>query len=310
MRQVTVRCAVGPEPPLPVIVEAVEAGGGAVVGVDEADALIWTDPRDAGLLDLVLAGPAGDRLRWVQLPFAGVDAFLRLIDAERVWTSTKGAYAEPVAEHALALALAGLRGLTARARADAWGEPAGRRLMGGRVTIVGGGGIAAALIRLLAPFRVGVTVVRRSAGQPVEGAARVVAGRDGLASALPGADLVVIALPLTPETAGIIGAEELAAMDSHAWLVNVARGDHVDTDALVAALRSGAIGGAALDVTSPEPLPAGHPLWSLDNCLITPHVANTWEMALPLFAARVRENVRRWGAGEPPLGIVDPVLGY
>ncbi|MFP4513514.1 MAG: NAD(P)-dependent oxidoreductase, partial [Acidimicrobiales bacterium] len=99
-------------------------------------------------------------------------------------------------------------------------------------------------------------------------------------------------------------------MADHAWLVNVARGRHVVTDDLVAALRDGAIGGAGLDVTDPEPLPPEHPLWSLPNVLITPHVGNTPEMGVPLLAARVTENVRRFAAGEDLLGIVDVDLGY
>lgn len=298
-------------PASPLLEQAVVADGRGtlVASVAEAEALVWTDPGDpAGLATVLASGGGHPGLRWVQLPFAGVDAFLPLIDTGRVWTSTKGAYAEPVAEHALALGLAGLRGLGARARARSWGRPAGRRLMGGRVTVVGGGGITEALVRLLVPFGVTVTVVRKRVA-PMAGVADVVAPT-GLGAALGGADLVVLALALTPETAGLIGGAELAAMEPHAWLVNVARGDHVDTDALVEALRAGTIGGAALDVTSPEPLPGGHPLWSLDNCLITPHVANTWAMALPLFAERVRENVRRWADGESLLGVVDPVLGY
>jgi phosphoglycerate dehydrogenase-like enzyme len=244
----------------------------------------------------------------VQLPFAGVDRFLGVIDRQRVWTSTKGAYSEPVAEHALTLGLAALRQLVMRARARTWGEQAGRRLMDGRVTILGGGGITRELIRLLAPFRVEVTVVRRS-GEPVPGADRVVT-TERLHDVLSGTTLVVLALALTPETAGIIGAPELELMDRDACLVNVARGAHVVTGHLVAALQAGAIGGAALDVTDPEPLPDGHPLWTLDNCLITPHVANTWEMAEPLFAKRIRDNVERFATGEPLVGVIDPALGY
>ena len=180
--------------------------------------------------------------------------------------------------------------------------------MGGRVTIVGGGGITRALLALLAPFAVEVTVVRRHPA-PLRGAARVV-GTDGLRAALPGADLIVLALALTPDTVGIIGAPELEQMNSHGWLVNVARGAHVVTDDLVAALQAQAIGGAALDVTEPEPLPVGHPLWNLDNCLITPHTANTWEMAEPLFADRIRCNVERLAARQPLRGLVNPALGY
>jgi phosphoglycerate dehydrogenase-like enzyme len=127
---------------------------------------------------------------------------------------------------------------------------------------------------------------------------------------LPGADLVFLALALTPETVGIVGAPELALMEPHAWLVNVARGRHVVTDDLVDALRDGTIGGAALDVTDPEPLPAGHPLWDLENCLVTPHTANTWAMAEPLFARRVTDNLVRYRRGEELLGLVDARLGY
>lgn len=300
------RVAVAPAPASPQIAGAVAAGGGRVVDPVEAEALVWTDPADATALAAMLEGLPG--IRWVQLPFAGVDRFVSLFGDGRTWTSTKGAYSEPVAEHALALGLAGLRQLPRRARARAWGDQAGSRLSGTRVTIVGGGGITETLLRLLAPFGVTATVVRRHP-RVVAGAAEVV-GAEGLDAALPGRSLVVLALALTPETAGIVAAPQLDRMDRDAWLVNVARGAHVVTDDLVAALRAGAIGGAALDVTDPEPLPAGHPLWDLDNCLITPHTANTWAMAEPLFAERVRANVERSAGGGPLLGLVDPALGY
>jgi phosphoglycerate dehydrogenase-like enzyme len=129
---------------------------------------------------------------------------------------------------------------------------------------------------------------------------------DVLADAL----VVVLALALTPETRGIIGVRELALMDERAWLVNVARGPHVDTGALVDALTSGAIAGAALDVTDPEPLPDGHPLWGLENCIITPHTADTIEMVMPLLADRIRTNVARFAAGDTLVGLVDPDAGY
>jgi phosphoglycerate dehydrogenase-like enzyme len=289
-----------------VVAEAVTDAGGALVDPEQAEALVWTDPTGADDLAALLARLPD--VRWVQLPFAGVDHFTGLFADGRTWTSTKGAYSEPVAEHALALGLAGLRGLAARARAREWGEQAGVRLAGSRITVLGGGGITEAFLRLVAPFAVDATVVRRHPA-PVAGAARVV-GTDGLHDALAGATLVVLALALTAETTGIIGAAELERMDGDAWLVNVARGAHVVTDDLVAALRADAIGGAALDVTDPEPLPAGHPLWDFDNCLITPHTANTWQMAEPLFAARIGENVARYQRDEPLLGVVDAALGY
>jgi phosphoglycerate dehydrogenase-like enzyme len=121
---------------------------------------------------------------------------------------------------------------------------------------------------------------------------------------------VFLALALTPDTVRILDADALAALPDHAWVVNVARGQHVDTDALVEALHAGTIGGAALDVTDPEPLPDDHPLWSAPNVLITPHTANTPEMGRVLLAARVRENVRRFAAGEDLLGPVHVDLGY
>jgi phosphoglycerate dehydrogenase-like enzyme len=287
---------------------AVRDGGGMPAAADgPADALVWLDPAD----------PHGMRAaadmtgaRWVQLPNAGIENFTAagVIDPGRIWTCAKGAYAEPVAEHALMLALAGLRSLPERIMARSWGEPAAVSLYDERVTILGGGGITACLLPLLAPFRVEATVVRRS-GAPVPGAARTLPS-ERLAEALPDALVVFVALALTPETEHVIGAPELAAMRPASWLVNVARGKHVDTGALVGALDSGPIGGAALDVTDPEPLPDGHPLWGRENCIITPHTADTPEMTDHLLARRVRVNVARFAAGEPLDGLVDVAAGY
>jgi phosphoglycerate dehydrogenase-like enzyme len=288
------------------LVVAVEAGGGLVVEPAEAEALVWADAARPDLLPEVLAGTTG--LRWVQLPFAGIENFTHLLDTERTWTCGKGVYAPPVAEHALAMALAGLRHLVGYGRARRWEAPVGRNLIGANVVILGGGEIARELLGLLHPFGVTSTVVRRRP-TPVEGATRTV-GADWLHEVLPDADVVVLALALTPETEGIIAAPELALMGTDAWIVNVARGRHIVTDDLVAALRAGSIGGAALDVTEPEPLPEPHPLWELPNVLITPHVGNTPEMGVPLLAARVTENVRRFAVGEPLLGLVDVEQGY
>lgn len=285
--------------------DAVRRGGAVVVPADEATAVVWTAARDAdGLARLLADSPAID---WVQVPFAGIENFVPLLDA-RTWTCGKGVYAEPVAEMALALALAGMRHVAGYARETGWSGPRGRNLLGANVTILGGGGITESLVRLLGPFNCRITVMRRRP-EPVEGVATVI-GPDRLADGLSGADLVVLALPLTPDTEGIIGRAEFAIMENHAWLVNVARGGHVVTDDLVRALEHGEIGGAALDVTDPEPLPADHPLWRLPNCIITPHVGNTPEMAVPLLAERIESNVRRYGAGEPLVGLVDVRAGY
>jgi phosphoglycerate dehydrogenase-like enzyme len=286
--------------------DAVRAGGGEVVEPGDATAVVWTASDDPdGLAALLAAHPAID---WVQLPWAGIEPYVGLLGDGRVWSCAKGVYADPVAEHALALLLAGFRHLHRYSRAQSWTAQAGRNLLGADVTIFGGGGIARSLIELLQPLRCRVTVVRR---HPVAmaGVDRVL-GPDVHLDALRGADAVVLALPLLADTVGLIGEQELAAMEPHAWLVNVARGAHVDTDALVAAVANGVIGGAGLDVTDPEPLPDGHPLWSLDDVIITPHTGNTQEMARPLLGARITENVRRYAAGQELVGLVDQALGY
>jgi phosphoglycerate dehydrogenase-like enzyme len=189
-----------------------------------------------------------------------------------------------------------------------WSGPHGTNLLGGRVTILGGGGITESLVRLLQPFDCHITVVRNRV-RDMDGV-DIVLEADRYADALPGADLVVLALALTPDTEGMIASGELEMMERHAWLVNVARGRHVVTDDLVQALDEELIGGAALDVTDPEPLPADHPLWRSPRCIITPHVGNTPEMAVPLLSARITENVRRYADGDELLGPVEPDLGY
>lgn len=306
MTEPHVRIAVLPDGSAPHLEQAVRDGGAEIVDEADAEAVVWSDPRDADGLAEVL-GRRPD-LPWVQLPFAGVDAFLDVLDHDRVWTCGKGVYAEPVAEMALGLALACCRDLHRYARATSWGSDHGRNLLGARVTVLGGGEISASLLRLLGPFRCDVTVVTRRP-RPIDGADHVV-GPDELLATCARTDVLVLALALTPETEGIVGADVLDALPDHAVLVNVARGAHVDTDALVDALRDERLGGAGIDVTDPEPLPDDHPLWTLPGVLITPHTANTKAMGRPLLAARVRDNVRRRIAGEELLGYVDVDLGY
>ncbi len=288
---------------------AVEAGGGQLVGLgDHPDALVWVSPRHLPELSRVVAETP--TLRWVQLPLAGVERHFAagVFDTSRVWTCAKGSYAQPVAEHAMALALGGLRRLHERVVAKTWGEPAGTTLYGADVAILGGGGIAQELLRLLEPYGVHSTVVRRSP-EPLSKATRTV-GQGSLIEAVTSATVVFVALALTDDTRSIVDADVLRAIGPGGWLVNVARGAHVDTAALVSALQDGAIAGAALDVTDPEPLPDGHPLWNAPNCIITPHTADTQEMVEPLLATRIASNVARFAAGETLEGLVDPDIGY
>lgn len=290
------------------MVADVVASGGLVVPPEEARLLIWSTATRADELSDVLAAAPG--IEAVQLPFAGVEEFAvaGLFGDGRTWACGKGVYAEPVAELALGLALAGLRGFRERFAARSWGAPWGTSLVGQRVCILGGGGIAESLLRLLAPFAVDATVVRRHP-QPLAGAQRVV-GPEALLEIVEGVRVAFVALALTNETDGIVDARVLEAIGADGWLVNVARGRHVVTGDLVDALGRGRLGGAALDVTEPEPLPEGHPLWTEPRCLITPHVGNTPEMRRDLLGRRVRVNVRRFADGESMVGLVDPVLGY
>ena len=290
------------------LAEAVVAGGGQVVPPEAAEALVWTETDDPGGLAKLL--DAHDGIRWVQLPFAGIEPYVDVVLAhpDRTWTCGKGVYAEEVAEHALALLLAGRRGLDRYARRRAWSPQYGHNLLRAKITLVGGGGIAESLLRLLGPFGCEVTVVRTTP-RPMDGAASVVS-REQLDEALAGADGVVLALPLVADTVGLVDRRRLDLLAPGAALVNVARGAHVVTDDLIPALDEGPLASVGLDVTDPEPLPAGHPLWDRPDVIITPHTANTAEMAMPLLSARVSENVRRYVAGEPLLGPVDPRLGY
>jgi phosphoglycerate dehydrogenase-like enzyme len=282
----------------PEVEAAVRAAGAEIGPLDEADGLVWVDPNPDGFPDEL-----SDRVRWVQLPSAGVERWLDLIDRERQWTSASGAFGRPVAEHALALMLAGVRRLHEFARTTTWTRPTVGELASATVGIIGTGSIGRALIGMLEPFGVEVLAVTRR-------------GRDGtipidrVAEVWPRADFVVIAAPSTADTRHLVGADELAAMRETAWLVNVARGSLVDTDALVAALAAGAIGGAALDVTDPEPLPDGHPLWTEPRALITPHVANPDGTLMRDLAGLVRENVERLAAGEPLRSPIDLDAGY
>jgi phosphoglycerate dehydrogenase-like enzyme len=291
----------------PDLVRAIEEAGGRAGPMEEADGLVWLGGDPAALPELP------HRVRWVQLPSAGVEHWLAAgtIAGDRTFTSAVGAFGLPVAEHALALMLAADKALHRFARARQWdgeGRHAVHSLAGQTVAIVGAGGIGRALIGLLEPFGTEVIALTRR-GREVPGAARTLPA-DRLDEVWPLARHVVIAAPATAGTRRLVGARELRAMRDDAWLINIARGSLVDTDALVDALREGAIAGAALDVTDPEPLPAGHPLWELENVLITPHVATPADSERRHFAARVRENVRRFAAGEPLEGVIDPEGGY
>jgi len=287
---------------------AIIGAGGSVVPVNQANGLVWLaidDPKP--LVPLLDANP---QIRWVQLPRAGVENFASagLFSRSLTVTCAKGAFASQVGEHALMLILASLRHLVAQARIRKWHETEPESLEGKRVTILGGGGIARNLIPFLRVAECPITVLRRNADE-IPGATRTLP-ISRLRTVLPDTDVLVIALALTPETRHILGRAELGLLPSHAIVVNVARGAHIDTPALVDALKDGRLAAAGLDVTDPEPLSADHPLWSLDNVLITSHCADSRAYVTDKLAERVGHNVTRFQQGKQLLGVVDPTAGY
>jgi phosphoglycerate dehydrogenase-like enzyme len=291
-----------------VVYETAVAGAGAQVAELSANvgALIWTDySQPAALATLLAENP---QLEWVQLPFAGVDAFASVLQHPLVFTSAKGSYSEPVAEHALALCLALARKLPERVVSKSWGKKFAVSLYDSHVLIVGGGGIAEELVSLLAPFKCRVTVVRKHTAD-IEGATETV-GFDRLDEFLPQVDFVVLAAALTSETLYLFDARRFSLMKPSAYLVNVARGKMIDSGPLMEALRNETIAGAAVDVTDPEPVPDGHALWTTPNLLITPHTADTNAQVVRLFSQRIDVNVRAWLTGSDWAGRVDPQLGY
>src|SRR5579875_3693179 len=233
------------------------------------------------------------RLRLIQLMSAGAEQVIPFLPPGVTLCNARGVHDPAVAEWIMAVILAQLRGLPRFLDA----QRAGRTVL-----IVGYGSIGAAVERLLAPF--GVTV-RRVGRRPRPG---VSPARD-LEELLPEADIVIVLVPLTPATTGLVDARFLGRMRDGALLVNAARGPVVDTGALLDALRSGRLR-AALDVTDPEPLPAGHPLWSAPGLLLTPHVAGAMTTGTHRVMAMVRDQLERYAAGLPLRNVVSPAEGY
>jgi phosphoglycerate dehydrogenase-like enzyme len=248
------------------------------------------------------AAGAFDRLtalRVVQLLTAGVDTWVGRVPGHITLCDARGVHTSATAEWAVTAILAYIRDFPHFARAQARGDWAYRRtdeLAGKRVLIVGAGSIGEGIADRLRPFEVSLTLVARRPRDGVHGVAE-------LPVLLPQADIVVLTVPLTDSTIGLVDGDFLAAMPDGSLLVNAARGRVVDSPALTLELAKGRIG-AALDVTDPEPLPSGDPLWQLPNVLLTPHVAASVGGVLERAYALVGDQVRRYAAGEPLLNVV------
>ena len=256
-------------------------------------------------------------LRWVHSPGAGADAVIspELVRRGLLVSSSRGALDEPVAEHALALLLALARGLPTLARAQAerrwvdfFGHPEAVQLAGRTAAIAGYGSIGRRLGELLHALGMRVIGIRRRPA-PHPAADRVV-GPDGLLGALAESDALLVVLPGSPGATGLIGRRELAALRPGAFVVNVGRGPSVDPDALVDLLLEGHLGGAALDVTEPEPPPPDSRLWSAPNLILTGHTAGWSEHHPGPQLAAFADNLDAYLAGRPLPGAVDPRRGY
>ncbi len=263
---------------------------------------------------------AGDELKWIQILSAGAErcvAVPGIRERELLVTNAQRLYGPEIAEHVMAMLLAFSRGLyryipeQIEGRWNRGAVPRDRmwELADKTVFIVGLGGIGTQVAWRAHALGMRVVATRRSSRTGPDFVDYV-----GLATELDSlvaeADVVVNAAPLTPETTGMFDAAFFARMKPTAYFINVGRGRSVVTDDLVAALESGELAGAGLDVTDPEPLPAGHPLWDLPNVIITPHVAGSSLEARRRQQLLVRENLRRYVAGEPMLSVVDVQRGY
>jgi phosphoglycerate dehydrogenase-like enzyme len=283
----------------------------AVIG--EAEALIGRPTPE-----LLRRAP---KLRWVQVYSSGVDPyrFPELVDSEITLTNCRVVQGPNVADQALALLLGLTRGLpTAIRQQDArvWSrepfrdpEPKLIELRGKTAAIVGYGSIGGEIGDRVRGFGMKVIGVDRRGGAPPPGV-EVMYASDQLHAALARADVVFVAVPLTAQTEGMIDAAALAKIPAGGYLINIARGKVIDTDALVEALASGHLAGAGLDVTEPEPLPPEHPLWALDNVIITPHLGGTSDQVWERRMALIADNLRRFAGGEALVNVVDKRAGY
>jgi len=313
---VAVLCHEGHRPPG---MEAVEAAAevrytsadGLPAALQGAQVLFLWDFFSTALQD---AWHAVDSLEWIHVPAAGVDKLLfdGLRSTGITVTNARGIFDRPMAEFVLGSMLAfakDLPGLLDQQQRQAWQHRDTEGLYRKRVLVVGTGSIGRETARLLRAVGMDVAGAGRTARAGDEDFGEVHASAD-LAAVVSGFDYVVMAAPLTDQTRHLIDAAVLDAMRPTARLVNVGRGACVDTDALVEALRTGSIAGAALDVFEIEPLPAGHPLWTLENVIISPHLSGDAQGCLPELAAQFAENFVRFTRGEPLLNQIDKQLGF
>ena len=280
---------------------------------DRAEALL-VGAVPASVLDHVVE--RAPSLRWVHSASAGVDRITTaaLRDRRLTVTNARGVFSRPIAEYVVMMALAVSRRLPALLelqRERTWQPLRGREVGELTIGIIGFGSIGVEVAKLLEPFGCRILATRRNAdrGSGEAGNVRVLP-LDGLDEVLRESDVVVVAAPLTDDTAGLIGAEELAQMRETAWLINIARGRLIDERALRQALENGWIGGAVLDVFAEEPLSPESPLYRTPNLVITPHTSWASDRVIERSVDLFVDNLRRHRAGEPLRNVVDLEAGY
>lgn len=299
------------EPRLPAGLDVVWFAKPAEANAGIADAEIaWVDMQPTALVaDAIRA--SGPNLKWVSTIYAGLDAFPLDVLRERgaVLTNGVGINAVAVAEYAVMGVLAAAKRFDQVVRAQDRQEwladaPGKTELLDTNALIIGYGAIGRLIGARLAAFGVEVTGVTRSAREGT-------IATDQWRARLGEFDWIVLAAPSTAETKAMIGADELAAMKPGAWLINIARGDMIEEAALLTALHSGRLGGAFLDPTDPEPLPAGHPLWSAPNCMITMHLSGRSQTRMfQRAAALFLRNLEAYRQGAPMENVADLDAGY
>lgn len=293
-----------------VVTDTIDA---AIEQARDADAVIgWCDAR------LLQAGP---QIRWIQFLYAGVESCVSVPgvrDGTVLLTNMQRVQAPIIAEHATAMVLSLARGLdlaVAQQPAKTWRPEAllgsGRlRTVKGKTLLVAGlGGIGTEVAQRAHALGMRV-VATRASGRTGPDFVSYIGPPEELAKLAAEADVIINALPLTPATRGTFDAKLFERVKRGALFVNVGRGGTVVTSALIDALRTGALGGAALDVTDPEPLPADHPLWQAPNLIVTPHISSESDLGVTRVWEIVRENLRRYMAGSPMLSEVDVSSGY
>jgi phosphoglycerate dehydrogenase-like enzyme len=320
----------GPRGPIVVRVDSPEqliglqqvAGDTPLIGVaNEAAALERSGDATAIIgfcsRSLVDAAPG---LHWIQIYSAGAESCIAATagaDNELLITNMQRVTGVQIAEHVFGMLLGLSRGIAAHVRVQDQGSWDPQRVpmtkrpeLGGKtLLLVGLGGIGTAVAERARAFGMRIVAVRAS-GRPGPDYVAEVARPDQLLRLAAEADAIVNSAPLTPKTEGIFDARFFDTMKPSAFFINVGRGRSVVTDELVAALRAGELAGVGLDVTEPEPLPSDHPLWQMQNVIITPHVAAGSDRVYERLFLVVRENLRRYVSGEPMLSVVDTEAGY